>query len=134
MALHATVNRRTGFTPNQLMLGREVILPADIVMGGVRHKVQAALPEKWVLDLTDKMAILHHEARRHLKASQLHQKKDYDLRTQEYRYLPGDFVYMFDKAKKRGLSPKLQPVWKGPFLVLASRPPVYNIRTRICPP
>ena len=112
------------------MLGREVILPADIVMGGVRHKVQTASPEKWVSELTDKMAILHHEARRHLKASQLHQKKDYDLRTREYRYLPGDFVYMLDKAKKQGLSPKLQPVWKGPFLVVASRPPVYNIRTR----
>ena len=40
MALHATVNRSTGFTPNQLMLGREVILPADRVIGGVRHKMQ----------------------------------------------------------------------------------------------
>ena len=36
MALHASVNRNTGFTPNQLMLGRDVILPVDIVMGGCK--------------------------------------------------------------------------------------------------
>ena len=30
-AIRSSVNRSTGFTPNKLMLGREVNLPADLV-------------------------------------------------------------------------------------------------------
>ena len=74
MALHATVNRNTGFTPNQLMLGREVILPEDLVMGCVRQTL-GSTPEEWVIDLSDRLSQIHHEAREQLKTSQTYQKK-----------------------------------------------------------
>ena len=32
-AIRVTVNRQTGFTPNRMMLGREVIIPVDIMLG-----------------------------------------------------------------------------------------------------
>ena len=30
-ALRSSINRHTGFTPNKLMLGREVYMPADLI-------------------------------------------------------------------------------------------------------
>ena len=32
-AIRATVNRSTGFTPNRMMLSREVIMPLDLMLG-----------------------------------------------------------------------------------------------------
>ena len=55
MALHATVNRNTGFTPNQLMLGREVIFPEDLVIGSVRQSV-GSTPEELMIDLSDRLS------------------------------------------------------------------------------
>ena len=36
----------------------------------------------------------------------------------------GDLVYKLDSAKKVGQSPKLQQVWKGPFLVTKVLSPI----------
>ena len=32
-------------------------------------------------------------------------------------YEIGDLVYVLDSARKIGISPKLQPVWKGPYVI-----------------
>ena len=31
--IRTTVNRSTGFTPNRMMLGREVMMPLDLMLG-----------------------------------------------------------------------------------------------------
>ena len=130
MALHSTENRSTGFTPNQLMLGREIILPEDLVLGRIQNLTEESSPENWVIDLSERMSQIHCEARKHLRMNQLHQKNDYDLRVNEHLYHPGDFVYLRDHSSKKGRSPKLQSIWKGPFLVVRSQHPVYGIQTR----
>ena len=33
MAYHSSVHESTGFTPNEMMFGREVLLPLDLVIG-----------------------------------------------------------------------------------------------------
>ena len=130
MGLHSTENRSTGFTPNQLMLGREIILPEDLVLGRIQNLTEESSPENWVIDLSERMSQIHCEARKHLRMNQLHQKNDYDLRVNEHLYHPGDFVYLRDHSSKKGRSPKLQSIWKGPFLVVRSQHPVYGIQTR----
>ena len=129
MALHATVNRNTGFTPNQLMLGREVILPKDLVIGSVRQSM-GSTPEELVIDFSDRLSQFHHEAREQLKTSKTYQMKEYDLSAKGSLYEPGDFVYLRDRSTKKGKSPKLQQIWKGPFLVILSGHPFYCIRRR----
>ena len=37
-AIRATVNRSTGFTPNRMMLGREVMMPLDLMLGSDGEK------------------------------------------------------------------------------------------------
>ena len=59
-----------------------------------------------------------------LGSSQMRQKRDYDLKLKTQSYEFGDLVYNLDSAKKVGQSPKLQKVWRGPFLVVEGLFPV----------
>ncbi|XP_033731103.1 uncharacterized protein LOC117320667 [Pecten maximus] len=128
MALHATENKSTGYTPNRLMLGREVMLPADIMMGVSQANLEDFEPAEWVQNLNRVIAEAHQFARHHLESTQVRQKKDYDLKLREQMYNPGDTVYKLDEATVVGQSRKLRPPWKGPYLVVGSEPPVYILQ------
>lgn len=130
MALHSMVNRQTGFTPNQMMLGRETIQPVQLLLGIPQMGQDIVYPSDWVTRLVRRMEKIHDFARQHLRTSQHRQKKDYDLRVVAHRYQAGDLVYKADSATKVGQSKKLRSPWCGPFLVVSSNPPLYKIRGR----
>ena len=115
MALRATVNRSTGFTPNMLQLGREVNMPADILLGLSRSE---ELPQcQYLKTLLSRMEEVHHQARQHLRQAQLTQKKYYDLKARSQRFAEGDLMYKKNMGCKAGLSRKLCPLFVGPFIV-----------------
>ena len=60
----------------------------------------------------------HDIARENLKSSVTLNKRDYDLRKFQCCYEVGDFVYVLDPSYQPGLSKKLQPIFKGPYLVV----------------
>ena len=130
MTLHAMVNRNNGFTANQIMLGREVIQPASLVMGSIQSELQVSTPGEWVKSLTSRLQRIHNDVRQKLKANLLNKKKDNGLRLNEAIFEPGDLVYERERTTKKGLSPKLQPVWKWPFLIVKAKPPLYLVITR----
>ena len=128
-AIRSTVNRNTGFTPNLMMLGREITLPIDLMIGNIEKS--GLTSSDYVVRLKSILQQVHQLARENLLSSQLRQKKDYDLRLKAKTYEVGDLVYKLDSAKKVGQSPKLQQVWKGPFLVTKVLSPVlYKICDR----
>ena len=61
MALHSMVNKSTGFSANQIMLGREVVQPEDLVMGSATP--QAVTQDEWVQELRDRLYTIHAEVR-----------------------------------------------------------------------
>ncbi|XP_064647071.1 uncharacterized protein K02A2.6-like [Lineus longissimus] len=126
MALHATVHRQTGFTPNRLMLGREVHLPIDLILGTFKRGL--VTPPVWVKDLQRKLTEVHLLAREALKSSQKRQKRDYDVKLLKSTFHPGDVVYRVNDASALGVGRKLKPPWAGPYLVTEFRPPIYRIR------
>ena len=131
MSLHATVNRQTGFTPNRLMLGREVFQPVDVVMGTATQNVSACTPVEWANRLKVALDNSHRLVRERLNSTQRRQKQDYDLRKlKENFYQPGDLVYRRDQATKKGCSTKLFSPYKGPFLILKLSPPLYTLQER----
>jgi transposase InsO family protein len=130
MALHTMVHRQTGYSANQMMLGREVLLPLDLMMGTAEIPLHRKDPPIWVKELHERMSKIHRFAREHLHAAQARQKRDYDLRLKEESYQPGDLVYKLDERSKIGISKKLRAPWEGPFLVIGSRPPLYKLRMR----
>ena len=125
MALHSMKNKTTGFSVNQLMLGREVIQPIDLILGLSEQSPQN--PPNWVGTLAQNLSEIHHLARKKIGETQLRQKRDYDLRIFERSYNVGDVVYLRDSSTEIGISSKLRPPWSGPFLVISARPPIYRI-------
>ena len=117
-ALRASVNRQTGHTPNMLMLGREVNLPADLMFPTDQKPVEQQTIHQYVQRLIDSLEVAHRTARQNLKASQKRMKKDYDLRVLVKTFNVGDAVYILNKATGKGKCKKLCPSWKGPGVVL----------------
>ncbi|XP_041466120.1 uncharacterized protein LOC121416727 [Lytechinus variegatus] len=80
-AIRATVNRSTGFTPNRLMLGREVNQPTDLVFP-LPSSQERKLPSEFCKELGDAIQTAHDTARKNLHATQRTMKRDYDVRSQ----------------------------------------------------
>ena len=115
-AIRASVNRSTGFTPNRLMLGREVNLPADLVFPFPQQPNTNTLPE-YVSELEQTLKQTHKMAREVLKTTQKIMKKNYDLRVSAKKYKLGDPIYLLYTAAIKGKCKKLSPVWQGLCLV-----------------
>lgn len=130
-AIRATKHRQTGFTPNQMMLGRDVVQPLDLLLGTVRANNPDKEPPVHIKTLSEVMIEVHKIARQNLKASQHRQKRDYDLRIRQHQYSVGDVVLKIDSATKVGQSSKLKSPWKGPYLITEVKSPVlYRIADR----
>ena len=116
-ALRSSVNRNTGMTPNKMMLGREVNLPADLVFKPILEETFES-EEEYVTKLRENMREAHEVARRQLQTSQEMMKRDYDTNMKQFEYQPGEFVYMLNTAHLKGRAKKLDPPWKGPGIVI----------------
>ena len=116
MAIRASVNSSTGFTPNRLMLGREVNTPANLMFPC--PKSQSVDYGSYVNDLVENIQSAHDSARRNLKTSLKRIKKNYDLKILLRPYAEGDVVYLLDTAVSKGQSRKLSSPWKGPAIII----------------
>ena len=65
-AIRATVNRSTGFTPNMMMLGREVLMPVGIMLGTREPKGESKAPQEYIIELEASMTEAHRLARENL--------------------------------------------------------------------
>ena len=104
-AMHST----TKFSPNELMLGRNLPMPAH---------VQSPLPEKWQnlqeynSQLIEKMQIAHKLAEENVGKNVMHYKEQYDKKSWQRELKVGTWVWLNNFTKKKGLSPKLQIKWE----------------------
>jgi hypothetical protein len=117
-AIRSMKNRQTGFSPNMMMFGREVIKPIDIMMGNTENHQRKNTPVAYVQTLRSNLGLVHDVARESLQTAQMRQKKDYDVTVNQRCYEVGDLVYLVNSATKIGQNKKLKPVWLGPFLVI----------------
>jgi ribosomal protein L21E len=127
-AMRSCVNRQTGFTPNKLMLGREINHPVDLMYPV--HKLEKFLNmDDYVVETEKAIKIAHNVARQNLRSSQKRMKRDYDLRLNIKQYKPGDMVYILDSAQQKGTCKKLAPPWKGPGIIIEKLTPyLYRIK------
>ena len=123
-AIRATVSRSTGFTPNKLMLGREVYKSADLLFGTDKANRVSKTPPVYVVHLEKVMKTSHKIARENLRSSVSYNKRDYDQRLYQTSYNTGDLVYVLDPSNKPGVSAKLQPIFRGPYLIIKVYSPV----------
>ena len=128
LAYRSTVHDVTGYTPNFVMTGREISLPLDVMMGVLPEQERRNVPE-YVQVLQDRLEVCFQDVRENLKKSGEKQRKYYNLSIYGKEFVPGDLVYLREKTRKKQVSPKLQPKWKGPCLIIKQFGTVYEVMT-----
>lgn len=119
MVYRASVHSSTGKTPNLMMLGRNVTLPLEAVIGkpfcGSDDEVE---PDDYITELQNRMSKVHALARENLKKTTDYNKRHYDIKAQKRTIEKGQPVWLYDNTRKVGVCQKLTSKWKGPCLVL----------------
>ena len=118
LAYRSSVHDSTGFSPNMMMLGREVELPLQVVVG-MPHQDQEQTPVEYVNDLQERLQGAHEEARKHLRRSAQHQKRTYEHKlAAQHQYHCGQAVWYYNSSIRKGRCRKLMSLWKGPYIVV----------------
>ncbi|CAC5407508.1 unnamed protein product [Mytilus coruscus] len=97
-------------SPSILMFGRETELPVDLIYGSYPDSVETE-------DLRKGLWNIHEVAREKMKHASNRQKRQYDTKVHSRQYRVGDAVWIFNPLRRKGLSPKLQPHWIGPYII-----------------
>jgi len=126
-AYRSAVHESTGFSPNMLFYGRELLAPIDLV-------TQQPPDKQTVDDFVDQVEwntkYAHQLAREQLRAQSARRKKYYDMRVRETTFQKHDWVYYFYPRRRVGKSPKWQRLYIGPFLVTERLGPVNYVIQR----
>ena len=127
MAYRSAVHETTGQTPANILFGRELRLPCDLVFGSKPGEDLAG--EDYVTCLRKRMDGIHERVRSNIQDASDKMKDHYDIRAEKGGYQPGDLVWLYNPQKRRGLSPKLQRNWEGPYEIMKRiNDVVYRIR------
>lgn len=123
-AYRSTKHPATGYSPNFMMLGREVYSPLELQFPLPHIEEQHCDQHENVLALQEKLENSYLGARRKLKETAERRKRDYDARVTENSYPVGSLVY-----KHNNVCHKFESPWSGPYVVLKKfSPAVYKIR------
>jgi transposase InsO family protein len=118
-AYRATQNDSTKLTPNLVMLGREVRLPAEIAFGSstcTQEKVSSY--GEYVEHLKKRLQKAHQICRENLNNKTKRQKEAYDVNQSFTNYQKGDIVWYLQNPKKENVCPKLVMPYNGPFIIM----------------
>ena len=116
LAYRSAVHETTGFTPSRMLFGRELRLPCDLLFGCPPDTPSS--PEDYVQDLQTRLEDVHEFARGRINIATEKMKTRYDTRATEHEFQEGDKVWFWNPVRRKGLSPKLQSSWEGPYTVL----------------
>jgi len=119
----ASQHDSTGYSPNQLMLGREARMPVDIIYGTAEEE-PAVDYDGYVGALQEKLVTAYEEVRKELRVAAQRYKRYYDIKVRPHRYEIGQWVYYFNPRKYAGRQDKWVRKYSGPFLVIATPTPV----------
>lgn len=108
MAYCSSKHETTGVTPCQIMFGREINLPVDLVLGrplnkldGLNHKPSA----DYFHELEQALVLVHELARKNLNISCNSMKKLYDHKIHQNHYNVGDPVWYYQYRRQVGRNP-----------------------------
>jgi len=120
MAYRSSEHDSTKMTPNMLMLGREVNLPADLLYPPPPGQNEKLETYQYIGKFQDKLTKVHEIAREKMLKASEKQKLYYDHRSRKPSYAVGDPVWLRIYKKTVGKTPKLQFKWEGPYKVVAA--------------
>lgn len=117
LAYRSSVHASTAFTPYKVLFGQEIVLPIDIMLNLDTQEHFSSVND-YVSRMRETLSTVVEAVRRHQSRASEKQKNSYDFRANFQYYSEGELVWVQNKARKRGLCPKLQRRYKGPFRVV----------------
>ena len=119
MAYRSAEHESTGYTPAQLMIGREMRLPIDLMLSPPPHAdMTSPTVTDFARELRYQLSLSHAYARENLKISSEAMKLRSDARASTELLEHDDQVWLYNPKRKKGLSPKLMSPWEGPYTVV----------------
>lgn len=114
-AYRSTPHSVTGFTPFELIYGRDVRGPLEMLKSTWLDGALAEKPlNEWVQQLRVKMEAMSQLASSREKAAKEKMKKAYDQKAKQRSFEVGSMVLM----RVPGLTGKLEDSWEGPYEVV----------------
>ncbi|GFY18173.1 retrovirus-related Pol polyprotein from transposon 412 [Trichonephila clavipes] len=116
LAYRSAVHETTGYSPSQMLFGRDLRLPCDLLFG--RPPDTPSSPEEYVQNLQARFEDVHNLARERINLRTEKMKTRYDTKATGHQFKEGDKVWFYNPTRRKGLSPKLQSHWGGPYTIL----------------
>jgi len=116
-AYRSSRHEATNYTPNFLLLGKEVRAPVDVVYG-MPEKVVSVNYDDYAEEMEDRMRTAYTFVRQNLQRAAERSKRYYDLRVRPQKYKIGDWVYYYNPRKFAARQKKWQRQYNAPFLVV----------------
>ena len=114
MAYRSAVQASTGYTPYFLLYGREMRLPLDVIY---RPPERDQSRTEYAIEVRKTLDQAYNVARDKLQLAPKRQKDYYDRRTRGKRLKQGESVWLRTPVLEKGVAPKFQEPWTGPFKV-----------------
>ncbi|GBL87992.1 hypothetical protein AVEN_133667-1 [Araneus ventricosus] len=102
----------SGRTPAETFSDRTLRFPCDILFGRPRDTHSSPTNSEARLESVQA------SAGDQVELSRERMKIRYDSRATDHHFKEGDLVWMYNPKRRRGLSPKLQQNWEGPYTVV----------------
>ncbi|GBN93126.1 hypothetical protein AVEN_203898-1 [Araneus ventricosus] len=99
-----------------MLFGRTRRLPCDILVG--RSSDTPSSQSEYLNNLEARLKSVHAFARERIKLASERMKTRYDSGATGHHFKEGDQVWMYNPKRRRGLSPKLQQNWEGPYTIV----------------
>ena len=115
MAYRSAINSTTNYTPNQIVLGRNIVLPLQAFT--VHPSKEGVSIDQYVANLQQLITQIHEDVRINLKKAANYRKKQYDVHAVKKQFVEGQLIWLYDPIRKLGVCQKFVSKWKGPFLV-----------------
>jgi len=117
-----TVHSTTGVTPNRAMLGREVLLPASLIVAPPKENIPQS---GYVEDFRENLRQAHQQVRQAMGSSAKAEKTYFDRRVKRYSFFVGQKVWLYwPKPLVRQKHRKVTRVWTGPWTITSFRSPI----------
>ena len=130
-ALRTAVCRSTGLAPFQILFGRDVSQPLDLIFGAPRDVTIDGTQEhhEYLRQFRKRIDTAQAFVRNNLRKAVSRQRRQYheDKKT----FLTGAKVWLFTPTTKPGMPRKLSKFWTGPWTICAT--PVNSVMVRLAP-
>ncbi|GFU88767.1 retrovirus-related Pol polyprotein from transposon 412 [Trichonephila clavipes] len=100
----------------QCFLAEIFVSLCDLLFG--RPPDTPSSPEEYVQNLQARFEDVHNLARERINLRTEKMKTRYDTKATGHQFKEGDKVWFYNPTRRKGLSPKLQSHWDGPYTIL----------------